>query len=146
MSEMDNFFTRQKANEGIKLPLVTPDGETTEHFIMIRGIDSDAFREAETEARRSALQVAAIEDEVARNEAITAEKLTLMTSLVLDWSFDQTCSPDYIRNFLREAPQIADQIDQLAAKRSLFFAKELSNSPPSRKRNSGSTRSRKAQQ
>jgi hypothetical protein len=41
---MDAFYTRQKANEGIQLPLFLPDGTKTDHWIRIRGIDSDAFR------------------------------------------------------------------------------------------------------
>lgn len=146
MAGMDDFFTRQKANEGIKLPLSLPDGTETEHFLVVRGVDSDVFREAETEAKRSAMQVAAMEDEAERKGAMADGKLTLVASLVMDWSFDQECTVDNIKAFLHEAPQIADQIDQVAARRTLFFGKGLSNSQSSQKQNSGSTKPRKGQQ
>ena len=146
MTSMDQFHTRTRANEGIKLPLSLPDGTETEHFLTIRGVDSDVFREAEAEAKRNAMQVAVLEGDDQRKEAIADEKLNLVAVLVMGWSFDQECTLENIKAFLREAPQIADQIDQIAARRTLFFGKRLSNSPPSRKQNSGSTKPRKGQQ
>lgn len=139
MTSMNDFFTRQKANAGIKLPLSLPDGTETEHFLVVRGVDSDVFREAETEAKRNAMQVAAMAETTERKEAMADEKRTLVASLVMSWSFDQECTLDNIKAFLHEAPQIADQIDQIAARRTLFFNKKLSNSPPSQTQNSGST-------
>lgn len=92
MREMKAFFTRQKANEGVRLPLTLPDGTKTEHFLLIRGIDSDAFREAEAEAKRQAMQLSMIEDEEEKQQAISDRKLSLVATLVLDWSFEQECS------------------------------------------------------
>jgi hypothetical protein len=53
--DMGAFYTRQKANEGIQLPLFLPDGTKTDHWIRIRGIDSDAFRIANDTEHRNAL-------------------------------------------------------------------------------------------
>ncbi|TMO66753.1 hypothetical protein [Pseudoalteromonas aurantia] len=132
---MEAFFTRDKANAGIKLPLYLPDGSESEHYLMVKGIDSDAFRDAETLAKRNAMTFAAIEDEAQQKDAFADEKLTLIASLVGDWSFEQACTLDEVKNFLRQAPQICDQIDKVAAKRSLFFDNGLSNSQPSPKAN-----------
>ncbi|SHO57828.1 phage tail assembly chaperone [Vibrio quintilis] len=142
MREMKAFFTRQKANEGVRLPLTLPDGTKTEHFLLIRGIDSDAFREAEAEAKRQAMQLSMIEDEEEKQQAISDRKLSLVATLVLDWSFEQECSPENVTSFLREAPQIADQVDQLAARRALFFDKRLSSSSGSQPANGSSAKSR----
>ena len=124
MSDMDAFYTREAANNGIKVPLFTPDGSATDHYIMIRGVDSDEFRAADTEARRSVLKFAAIEDpaelDIATSDAIRKTR----ASLVISWSFEQECTLDNVINFLREAPQLADAIDMTAAKRSLFFVKK----------------------
>jgi len=110
---MEEFFTRTKANEGVKLPLTTPDGKETKHWLMIRGVDSDAFREAEAEAKRSIIQ-----KRIEPGEAMRS----VVASLISDWSFDKPCSRDEVMAFLLEAPQIADAVDKVAGDRKLFFA------------------------
>lgn len=142
---MEQFYTRQKANEGIEVPLYLPDGTKSEESLSIRGIDSDIFRAAESEAKRKSMEVALIEDEAERKEASAEQRRGLIASLVISWTFDKECTLENVKDFLREAPQIADQIDQVAARRSLFFAKGLSSSTNSPKASSRSTASRKAQ-
>ena len=46
-TDMAQFCTRDAANEGVKFPLKTSDGKGTEHWIFVRGIDSDRFRMAD---------------------------------------------------------------------------------------------------
>ena len=46
MVGMDAFFTRDKANEGIKVPLRTPEGKETDHYLVIRSQWSDDFQKA----------------------------------------------------------------------------------------------------
>jgi hypothetical protein len=123
------FHTRQSANEGIDLPLSLPDGTATEHKIKIRGVDSEVFRKAEIESRRRAMEAAATKGKegIAPSEQLE-ERLFLIASLVISWSFEQECTIENVKAFLREAPQVADQIDSLAAKRSLFFKKGSVNS------------------
>jgi hypothetical protein len=125
------FHTRQSANEGIDLPLYLPDGTATEHSIKIRGVDSEVFRRAEIESRRRAMEAAATKGKegVGPSEQLE-ERLFLIASLVISWSFEQECTVENVKTFLREAPQVADQIDSLAAKRSLFFKKGSTNSQP----------------
>jgi len=131
---MDAFFTRQRANEGIKLPLALPDGTDTEHYICIRGVDSDAFKSAESNQKRLMLQLLSSSDKVLDTgeiEAATREgQLSILAALVISWSFDQECSLDNVKQFLREAPQIAQQIDKIASRRKLFFKKGLTPSTP----------------
>ena len=123
MSEMANFYTRSKANTGIKVDLSLPSGEATNHFITIRGIDSDQFRDADTKVRRSALTIIEIEDDDIKEEMIKESHLDILASLVIDWSFDDDCTIENIKKLFTEAPQIADTVDRSAAKRSLFFDK-----------------------
>ncbi len=123
MSTMEQFYTRQKAGEGVKIPLFTPDGQRTEEWIRVRGVDSDEFRTAEAAARRKAMEFGLIEDDNERRVAIRTEELRCIAALIADWSFE-FIDPNTVVNFLREAPQIADAINRLAAKRALFFAKK----------------------
>lgn len=128
---MEAFFTREKASQGVKLPLYAPTVEKTEHCLRIRGIDSDEFRAAEADARRDAMRVAAIEDLEERRLAIQDAQRALIATLVIDWSFDQECTHDNVMKFFREAPQIQDAVDKAASRRALFFVNESSGSPPS---------------
>ena len=136
---MDAFFTRGKANEGIKLPLWTPQGTKSEHWVRILGIDSDAFRTANAEAQRDAFRIAQIEDSAERAVEIALSKRRLVASLVTEWSFDRPCNVDTVADFFREAPQIMDAIDTAASRRAFFFAKGSSASQPSPSTSSDST-------
>lgn len=136
---MEAFFTRERANEGIEIPLYLPDGTKTEHWLRIRGIDSDHFRLAEAESKREAMRVAMIEDPLERAKAIADIKLSLIAELVISWSFEKECTHENVKEFFRQAPQIADAVDQVASKRALFFAKRSSSSLSTPKPSSGST-------
>jgi hypothetical protein len=124
------FFTRAKANEGVKLDLTLPDGTPTSHWIRIRGVDSDAFRSADNEARRRAMDLVEITDKAELERVMGEQTLELLAALVIDWSFDRPCVKESVVGFLREAPQIGEQINRLAARRSLFFRKGSANSSP----------------
>lgn len=141
---MEAFFTRETANEGVTVPLYLPDGSKSEHWLCIRGVDSDAFRLAEADSRRDAFRVAEIEAPDARNQAIADAKLRLVAALVKSWSFGTPCTLDAVIDFFRQAPQIADAVDQLASKRALFFAGRSSGSPTTPKPSSASTKSPRA--
>lgn len=136
---MDAFFTRGKANEGLQLPLYLPNGEKSEHWVRILGIDSDTFRTADADARREAFTIAAMEDKAARAEAIADSKRQLLAVLVTAWSFPQECTTENVMAFFKEAPQIMDAIDTTAGRRALFFGARSSSSPPSQGTSSSST-------
>lgn len=128
---MEAFFTRSIANEGIELPLYSPTGEKTEHWLRVRGIDSDEFRAAEANAKRDAFQIASVEDMAERARLVTESQRKLIASLVVGWSFEQECTLENVMAFFREAPQIQEAVDRAASRRALFFAARSSSSPPS---------------
>lgn len=125
---MSAFFTRERANRGIALPLYLPTGERADHWIHVRGIDSDEFRAAEAEHKREALRIAMIEDPKERTLAIADARASLLAALVIDWSFAEPCTLENLKRFFREAPQLADSIDRAASRRDLFF-REASRVP-----------------
>lgn len=137
-STLEQFFTRQKANEGIDLPLSLPDGTPTEHKIVIYGVDSDAFRRAQADSHRRMVDIAARGDKTAAEEMIKTEKYKLLASLVKAWTFDTPLTVENVAGFLAEAPQIADQIDRLASDRRRFFKNGSSSSTRELEPSSGS--------
>lgn len=139
VNNMDAFFTRGKANEGLQLPLYLPSGEKSEHWVRILGVDSDVFRTADANARREAFAIAALEDKAAQAEAIADSKRKLLAVLVVAWSFPQECTTENVMAFFKEAPQIMDAIDTTAGRRALFFGARSSSSQPSPSTSSSST-------
>lgn len=147
------FFTRAKANEGIKLELRLPDGTPTECWIRVRGIDSDAYKKAVADMRLRALSLMGSDNEedkaklkdMSKGELHDDELLGMFVALVADWYLlDEEdkpipCTPENIKEFLREAPQIAEQINEISTRRKLFFGKSLKSSTPTQEPSSSST-------
>lgn len=134
---MESFYTRSSANAGIELPLYTPDGKKSEHHLRIVGIDSDLFREKELEEKRRALnEIRAMKDPKDEKEKDRLEQEStrrLLASMIISWSFPEECTEENKVAFLREAPQIAAQINRHSADRTLFFVNASTNSPDSQK-------------
>lgn len=142
---MKEFYTRQTANEGVNLPLYHPDGTLSEHYLIVRGIDSDHFRQAESAAKRKAVDIAQIESEQKRAEAVRETELECIAALIANWSFPEDCTKINVVNFLREAPQIADMVNRFAARRAEFFSKKSTSSATGSKPKSSSKKSQKDQ-
>lgn len=142
MSDMEKFFTRQKAQEGKKVPLCLPDGSPSEHWVVIRGVDSDAYREA-MEAQRKLMVANTIEVDgktVVDPAVFEGSADRLLAALVADWSFEEECNVESIIRFFKEAPQIRDDIDKLVTDRQYFFGGGENESKPSSKRKRSSPR------
>ena len=122
MTNMADFFTREKANNGIKLPLVLPTGEPTEHWLIVRSSDSDEFKKAEALANRKLLQLAKEPTQQELVDLSLENRLDMLSVLVSGWSFDNPCTPENVRNFLQSAPQIADAVDKTAGNRRFFYS------------------------
>ncbi|MBF0675592.1 phage tail assembly chaperone [Pseudomonas sp.] len=123
-----DFFTRAKANEGERMPLALPDGTPTDSYLVIRGVDSDLFRQALDDHRRDVLAASSIKDEAERKEAVKASQLRLVAALVIGWSFDAEFTEAALLELLREAPYIADAADRFASDRRRFFGKSSTDS------------------
>lgn len=128
---MDAFHTRDRANEGRKLPLRTPDGKPTEHWLLVRHVWSDAFQKAEEAAMREARETVMGMGEKPDPEAVAdvqrASRVRLLASLVAGWSFEAECTPEAAVDFLHKAPQIAESIDKFAGDSKAFFGSESSS-------------------
>lgn len=143
---MEQFFTREKANEGIKLPLFDPKtDDPTEHYLIVHSVDSDAFQEADQYAKRDLMRVASIESEEERKQELEKSTLLVIASLIKSWSFDIPCNNESKIKLLTEAPQIRKEIDRVAVNRKAFFTERLENSTGSQKTTSTSKKSPKVQ-
>lgn len=120
--DMQSFFTRQRASDGKKVPLRLPDGTATDFHLIVRSRLSDEFRKAREESMRAtALKVAA--EGKAADPGKMADEATLhqIAALIAGWNLPDEFTPENVLKFLREAPQIAEQVDVFAANDRAFF-------------------------
>ena len=132
---MEEFFTREKANTGIELPLFTPDGKKSDHTITILGVDSDEHYHAELREKRKIMAMAPVMEKLSEADRDTAileaqrsSELEIFAALISDWSFDQECNHEHKIKLLSNAPQIAHRIDKIASDRKLVFGNGQSSS------------------
>lgn len=138
---MEAFYTRDKANEGRKLPLYAPDGSPTDEWLLVRHAWSDAFRDAEDaglrEHREAVMALGESPDPAAMKAIERRVRIKMLAAVVAGWSFDAECTPEAVAEFLQRAPQIADKIDDFAGDAKLFFANESRSSKRGSKAKSG---------
>ncbi|AUR88716.1 hypothetical protein NVP2117O_38 [Vibrio phage 2.117.O._10N.261.45.E9] len=128
--DMTKFYTRDSAEKGIKLPLILPNGEKTDEYLVVLGVDSDTFRKANTVAIRSSANVRMTMPKATEEELAAAQdeiELELIATLVTDWSFETECTKANVIEFLRNAPQLRDAVNIKAASRAAFFEKGATN-------------------
>lgn len=142
---MEEFFTRQKSNEGIRFPLFLPDGSPTEHWLLVLGIDSDAFKEAEIVAKRAMIEASKIDDDKARLKEIRQIEIRWVASLIADWSFDLELTQESAVKLFTEAPQIYSEVDKIISDRRLYYQKKQKSSASTSPRKSNSKKRRQAQ-
>jgi hypothetical protein len=140
---MEQFYTAAAAEEGVELPLYLPNGEKTEYFLRVRGIDSDKFRIADAQSKRGAVVIAAIDDDEKRTKALLDMRIKLAATLVIDWNLSEPCTLANVEKLFRNAPQLLEMVDRVASQRSLFFSRKQTNSASGLKQSSSSTKGRK---
>jgi hypothetical protein len=134
MSKINRYKTRARANEGIRVQLIDPStGKVGEDWIEVVSSLSDAFRDARDKALQDAGETAAMGDEVKRKEAMAEVKARMHASLVKAWSFEEACTPDSVREFLREAPQVSDAVTVAADDHRRFFGNGSTDSKSGQK-------------
>lgn len=98
---------------------VYKDGKEVD-WIKVYGKMSDAHRDAETAARRYLLDCIS-EDESNREEAIEEATMMVVSSCIHSWSFDEEATPENFREFLGANKSYVDKIDNLLARKGVFF-------------------------
>jgi hypothetical protein len=126
-----SFATRPLANAGVQFFLKDPGtGKPTKHFFMVLGVDSDRFRAVKLAGQRRVVKLDNPSDDE-RSAVIQEEKDNLMAALVTGWSFDTPFSEAALKEFLREAPAVSDDLDLFCSARSNFLPSSSSASTTS---------------
>lgn len=113
-----DFYTRPQANTPQKMILPLPNGQPSEHCLMVLGTESDQFQRAKLEAHRRAMEAKAGEHQ--DHEFSNNERIRMIASVVVGWSFETAYSEDAVMDLLRQAPYIADAVDRYSSRRANF--------------------------
>lgn len=135
---IDDFDIRQKSEEGIKVFLADPaTGETTDQWLQIIGDDSEAYRLAKAKMNATRLEFIRDKKNQGNVEAglkfDTESERKLIASLVVNWSLKDgdgkeiPCTPTAVEGLFYRAPQIQDQVDQVAGDRRNFSGPSSAN-------------------
>lgn len=130
----EDFYTLPKATEGVEFPLEL-DGKPTGHWLRVRGTDSEQFRKARFDGARKLRDVPEGTSDWERGRVMDGIVLDTLTALVSGWSFDEECTPEAVREFLQNAPHIAEAVDKVAGERARFFGAGSETSKDTPKQN-----------
>lgn len=119
-----DFFTKAKANEGIKVPLPFPDGTASGKTLTILHLDSDAFQAARNDKLRANVGILALPEGPEREKAEEEAEIVLLSALVVGWDIDAEFSRDAVQGLFREAPYVRNLVDKTAADKNAFFGRK----------------------
>tara|TARA_R110000765_G_scaffold44477_3_gene92167 strand:- start:398 stop:820 length:423 start_codon:yes stop_codon:yes gene_type:complete len=133
---MDQFKTRDKANEGVRIPLSKPGGAPTEHWLIVRSAWSDEFQFARNAMFRDAVEESKAvscapeaEQGKLRREFDRKRRAKAVAALIAEWSFDETeCSEQSKIDFLLDAPQVLAMVEHIAEDDKRFFGQGWTSS------------------
>lgn len=127
MGKLGDYETQSGAEEGIEVPLETPEGKKTEDWIKVRGFDSDTFQKHRIQCERKTV-LETMDPAQDTPELELARKRRLIAGLVMAWSFEDECTPEAVEAWFAKAPQIMTVVETLATSRNLFFQLRSSRS------------------
>lgn len=115
------FYTKALQDEGVKLPLFTPHGAETEHFIVVLGTDSETFKKGVFVVNRK-FQEADPKTDVEKLNMREDKNRALIALLIKDWSLGDNfpCTNENKIEFLKNAPQIQAEIDRFSNRKANF--------------------------
>lgn len=141
--QFEDFFTADKAEEGVKVFLPNKFGEKTEHWMVLRHLHSLSYRRELALIQREIALVAENPDKAQRDAIIDAMPDRMFFSLIASWSFDTPLNRSNVSLLMEKAPYIKDFIDRRTADSSLFFRRESGNSSSTQEPAPGSKKGKK---
>ncbi|MGV8864107.1 MAG: hypothetical protein ACOH2T_23425 [Pseudomonas sp.] len=117
-----DFYVKQKAEEGRRVDLSNPDGTPSGHWMVVRSVLSSQYEEAFKQISRAALDDVMRIASAGDRAAVTlmtktlgrSRKARLVASLIADWSLDCDCSEQEKTRLLVSAPRLRRQIERVS--------------------------------
>lgn len=127
--KLSDLFTRPTATEAQPMYLELPDGSiSTEYYLEVISTESDAFRRAETTAKRKALEVSQLDGDDELADAQFEVEIQMLSSVVVGWNLDEIFSKEGVIQLLRESHGNKERLSRFSCNRSNFFQKKQDSS------------------
>jgi len=123
-----DFYTRPLSEAGIRVPLLLPDGSDSGEWLHVCGPDSAPYAVAQQKLLRRIAELGSLEDDKAKEEAANDILADSRAPLILAWSFAEKLTPESAREFLRNAPRVSRQIENVAGNVANFTGPGLPDS------------------
>lgn len=129
--DLSGFDVRSQAQEGVEVALLDPAGRKTRVMLRVRGMDSQAYRDALDRYLRDGAERGRARTQEERNE----EFLSVQATLIAAWTIDGKpaalvfekggkpleCTPENVAKVLREHSWVHGQVISFAERRANFL-------------------------
>jgi len=119
MAKLDDFNTTDRAEDGVKMDLLLPNGEPSGEWVQVRSYLSPVAQKARYEAERKRAEKG---DKLTFEEGQRFEAES-RAALVKAWSFDDPCTSDNVVPWLLKAQMVSQAIIVAATQDERFFGK-----------------------
>lgn len=109
-----DFHTRSESDKGVKFLLESPDGTQSDEWLLVAGVESIRYEKAHRDTIKATLN---------GSDSLEQGNI-LLSALVIDWSFEDECTPEIVLDFLQNAPYIKAALDRFAINRANFLKKK----------------------
>lgn len=122
VDEMEQFMTDRFQSQSQKLYLYLPNGQLSNHYLELIGIDSKVMRQKKKQLFR---EIAVKVKEKEFTDELQDEFSTkLLASSVIGWSFSKPCNYESVCEFLDKSPIIRDAVDIFINDNENYFKKK----------------------
>lgn len=115
------FAIKAASNEGVDFPVFL-NGKPAGNLKVVSAW-SDKFIKARSESLRdgkSSDELKAMSNEE-RQSYLDEVRLTLLSSMVIGWDFEEEFTPENLREFLEGSPHIAEKVDEFTSNAGNFY-------------------------
>jgi len=134
----DLFLDEQKLEQGSKLPLLLEDkeGNPLNEWVRLLYVHSDAAQSAMHTAMRGDFESGELTTDNKGSDRDLLKRYAY--TLVIDWSFDNECTPENVKNLFAHVPEIRNSVIHYSDQKRLFFPSPGESSSPGQKKKSNS--------
>lgn len=118
--ELSSLYSQDRHEAGAELVVMGEEGKPTPLTLILRGMDSAAYRESTKRMRRKVLDAMSSDGGIDSFDE-TAEDIKTFVELTVGWKgTDEPFTPELCTELYTKAPYIRDQVDHFIGKRANF--------------------------
>lgn len=118
---ISDLYSKEKHESGAEMIVNGEGGKPTSLALILRGVDSDIYRESSRKMRRKVLEAVRSDKGLEDMDEVSAD-IDAFVDLTIGWKgTDEEFTPELCRELYTEAPYVRDQVDSFIGSRSNFM-------------------------